>query len=263
MVRAVLPLASLVRDDPDGARHLVREARAALRDAPWPQAVAVATDVEVLVLRLASDDGHRARHLAGLRRDFPRGLGSAQPSALWSLSVGISATWAGELELVGDLARRIDDAPSPIRWRASGRAWLRGLVAERRGDLRGAADALRSAQTAGLAGLTVHEALLNDDLCRVLTALDDTRGAVDARRRAELLLADGARFLRPHEPDPLAVLSEREREVVHLLAEGLSYEQIAGELFVSRSTVAFHLSKAYAKTNTSSRHELTRLMRSR
>jgi DNA-binding NarL/FixJ family response regulator len=59
----------------------------------------------------------------------------------------------------------------------------------------------------------------------------------------------------------LAALSEREREVVTLLTQGLSYAQIAKELYVSRSTIAFHLSNIYAKTATGSRHELTEFLR--
>jgi DNA-binding CsgD family transcriptional regulator len=57
------------------------------------------------------------------------------------------------------------------------------------------------------------------------------------------------------------VLSDRERDVVTLLLEGLSYAQIARELYVTRSTVAFHLSNAYAKTGATSRHELVQLVR--
>jgi DNA-binding CsgD family transcriptional regulator len=58
------------------------------------------------------------------------------------------------------------------------------------------------------------------------------------------------------------MLSDRERDVVALLAAGLSYVQIARDLYISRSTVGFHLSNIYAKTGTSSRHELTDLVRS-
>ncbi len=54
---------------------------------------------------------------------------------------------------------------------------------------------------------------------------------------------------------PLAVLSDRERGVVTVLQEGLSYAEIARELYVTRSTVAFHLSRACAKTGTTSRME--------
>jgi len=41
----------------------------------------------------------------------------------------------------------------------------------------------------------------------------------------------------------------------------LSYAQIAKELFVTRSTVAFHLSNVYAKTGTTTRHGLVQVAR--
>lgn len=61
--------------------------------------------------------------------------------------------------------------------------------------------------------------------------------------------------------DVLAPLSDRERDVATLLVSGLSYAQIGAELFVSRATVGFHLSRIYAKTNVSTRHELVDLLR--
>ena len=56
-------------------------------------------------------------------------------------------------------------------------------------------------------------------------------------------------------------LSDRERDVVNLLVEGLSSAQIARDLFVTRNTVTFHLSRVFAKTNTSNRYELVDLLR--
>lgn len=53
------------------------------------------------------------------------------------------------------------------------------------------------------------------------------------------------------------VVVDRERDVLALLVKGLSYAQIAGELFVARSAVAFHLSNIYAKFDVRSRHDLT------
>ena len=55
----------------------------------------------------------------------------------------------------------------------------------------------------------------------------------------------------------LPELTDRERDVLALLVKGLSYTQIAGELFVTRSAVAFHLSNIYAKFDVRSRHDLT------
>lgn len=43
----------------------------------------------------------------------------------------------------------------------------------------------------------------------------------------------------------LESLGEREREVLRLLAEGLTYGEIAGRLVVSLNTVRFHVKNIY------------------
>jgi len=52
-------------------------------------------------------------------------------------------------------------------------------------------------------------------------------------------------------------LSEREREVTRLLVRGLSTDDIATTLQISRHTVKDHTKAAYAKLGVTSRHELT------
>ena len=54
----------------------------------------------------------------------------------------------------------------------------------------------------------------------------------------------------------LAGLSEREQEVVALLAEGLDNSQIAERLFISQGTVKNHIHKILAKTGKSTRSQL-------
>ncbi|MDO7867582.1 LuxR C-terminal-related transcriptional regulator [Nocardioides jiangxiensis] len=53
-------------------------------------------------------------------------------------------------------------------------------------------------------------------------------------------------------------LTEREREVMRLIARGYSYKEVAGELFISVKTVETHMSAVLRKLQLSSRHELTR-----
>jgi DNA-binding NarL/FixJ family response regulator len=58
--------------------------------------------------------------------------------------------------------------------------------------------------------------------------------------------------------DPFDSLSEREREVLVLLAQGKTYQQIAEILFISPKTVDFHRINIMRKLGLSNRAELTR-----
>jgi DNA-binding NarL/FixJ family response regulator len=53
-------------------------------------------------------------------------------------------------------------------------------------------------------------------------------------------------------------LTEREREVMRLIARGYAYKEVASELFISIKTVETHMSSVLRKLQLSSRHELTR-----
>ena len=55
-----------------------------------------------------------------------------------------------------------------------------------------------------------------------------------------------------------AELSDREREVVRILAQGRTNREIATELWVSEQTVKFHLRNSYRKLGVSTRGEATR-----
>jgi DNA-binding NarL/FixJ family response regulator len=53
-------------------------------------------------------------------------------------------------------------------------------------------------------------------------------------------------------------LTEREREVMRLIARGYAYKEVASTLFISIKTVETHVSSVLRKLQLSSRHELTR-----
>jgi DNA-binding NarL/FixJ family response regulator len=66
---------------------------------------------------------------------------------------------------------------------------------------------------------------------------------------------------RPDVPvtDPeLDQLTNREREVLRLLARGYAYKEIAKELYISIKTVETHVSNVLRKLQMSNRYELSR-----
>jgi DNA-binding NarL/FixJ family response regulator len=60
---------------------------------------------------------------------------------------------------------------------------------------------------------------------------------------------------RPEQPEPFPELSERERQVLRLLAAGRSNDQIAAELYLSSKTVRNAVSGIYAKLHAAGRAE--------
>ncbi len=84
----------------------------------------------------------------------------------------------------------------------------------------------------------------------------DVANLIDALRR----LADGETVVDPtivarlvarrRRADPLGALTEREREVLATIAEGLSNRAIAGRLFVTERTVEAHVKQVFLKLNT-------------
>lgn len=112
------------------------------------------------------------------------------------------------------------------------------------------------------------------------TDMSTTAAALDLLRAAEAALAEGlladgggpvaelatlaCRLVGTEQPtDRVASaygLTDREREVLDLVARAFSAGQIAKALMLSRSTVAFHLGRIYAKTGTHSRYDLAGLV---
>ena len=62
-------------------------------------------------------------------------------------------------------------------------------------------------------------------------------------------------------PDQMAELSDREREVALLAAEGLRNREIAQRLFISEETVKSHIRSVFNKTNIDRRSKLVDLLK--
>jgi DNA-binding NarL/FixJ family response regulator len=72
---------------------------------------------------------------------------------------------------------------------------------------------------------------------------------------ADALLARVRQLTKDADP-----LTPREREIAGLVAKAMSNREIASRLFLSERTVEGHVRNILAKTGTSSRVELTRLL---
>jgi DNA-binding NarL/FixJ family response regulator len=102
------------------------------------------------------------------------------------------------------------------------------------------------------------DALLSPSVTRSLIAAFTATAADPSPRRTEAALpAHGARpRAEPGAPPGLATLTDREREVVALVAEGLSNEEIAARLVVSPLTAKTHVSRAMTKLAARDRAQL-------
>ena len=83
--------------------------------------------------------------------------------------------------------------------------------------------------------------------------------AFASRARAELR-ATGERA-RPRHPRAPEMLTPQQEQIARLVAEHLTNREIAARLFISASTVEYHLRKIFRKLGVSSRAKLARTHR--
>jgi two-component system, NarL family, nitrate/nitrite response regulator NarP len=91
----------------------------------------------------------------------------------------------------------------------------------------------------------------------VATSLDEV-----AHGRA-VLPVGWQRMLADERDDPLELLSERQLEVLKLLAEGCSYDEIGARLFITLNTVKFHVRSIFERLGVSNRMAAARVFAER
>jgi predicted ATPase/DNA-binding CsgD family transcriptional regulator len=123
-------------------------------------------------------------------------------------------------------------------------------------------------QAAGLADTPEGDRRREGPLREALQVLDAGQVRAAEERGAAMTLAAAVEFavmmtgqdtLRPTAPPGTGKLSSRERELITLVAQGRTDAQIAGELFISLSTVRTHLDRIRDKSGYRRRADLTRL----
>jgi DNA-binding CsgD family transcriptional regulator len=153
--------------------------------------------------------------------------------------------------------------------------WLAGLLAEQRGEPAEARQHYEGA-VAGPEDPPLYRALLEQAHGRLLAAGHDRRGAVHRLRQAydrfvalgaapfeercRAALADCGLTPPGDAPAELLALTDRERTIAGLIAQGMTNTEAAGRLYLSAKTVEHHLSNIYAKLGVTSRRELRALL---
>ena len=153
-------------------------------------------------------------------------------------------------------------------------AWLEGWRAEQQGDLDEARRIYADGEASASTGSPVYAGRLLLAHGRLLRRTGNRKEAVERLRRANSLFGGlrAAPFVarveaelaachlpgNPAKKQSALALTSRETEVAHLVGRGLSNPEIAGELYISRKAVEYHLSNIYAKCGLSGRQELRR-----
>jgi DNA-binding CsgD family transcriptional regulator len=268
------------RGRPEEAARCITEARDVYGGAvAADRHIFTVVEIAEATAALAAGDPERARALAAAAVATPTALPCLGLTVLGEAQVAAGDP-AGAFGTARRLGRLGPDAPWPV---ACG-SWIEGLARAALGErtlalacLRGAADRLEGlglpfqAARARLGWAEVAAAGRADDDDDVSAGGAD---AAEAARRSMAAfdrlgarpLADKARRLlralgeRPAAPPRAATgeLSERELQVVRLVAAGLSNAEIAGRLFISPRTVTTHLQHVYGRLGLPSRTALTR-----
>ena len=120
-----------------------------------------------------------------------------------------------------------------------------------------AADDVIAIIRAGARGY-VTKNIESDALCDAIERVAGGDAVFSPRLAGFVLDAFAGRMDAPVVDEELDSLSEREQEVMRLIARGYAYKEVAKELFISVKTVESHVSSVLRKLQLSNRYELAR-----
>jgi two-component system, NarL family, response regulator DegU len=105
---------------------------------------------------------------------------------------------------------------------------------------------MASAIRNGASGYLVKDASI-EEVARAINAAANRSGGISAEVASSMLQESGASSADE------SIISPREEEVLQLIADGLSTQQVAEKLFISAKTVKNHLASIYDKLDTADR----------
>ncbi len=275
MVLGVAPVIAIGDGRFDEADAALQQAQDRLAAAPWPEACQLLMTTRVIDGHARGTRAARAALLSELRAALltPSELTVLGP--LGRLHLGLAAVWASETTFAQGQADQLAAERQPAPWVGAAQQWLLGLIAEAKGDGSGALRLLTRAISDADFELPLYRGHFLVDHARIaylmgdqgaaersLEAADQIYRRLGAKPYLETIAALRAGQLASTEPSAIVVpLTDRERDVLTLLAAGMSYAQIARDLFITQRTVGYHLSNIYGKAGVNSRHRLTELAR--
>lgn len=247
---AISGLRELLGGEAEASRAARSHVRAGLLRNRYRGALLTADIVDLLVIASTSTADEQIAWVHRRRRELGDPLAEdvhLAPS-LWLALQALAATWIGDAAAAIRWTERLEAASYAPSWRDDMARWTRLRVDELTGA--DAAEELAALARTGFESLPVFRGILG----REAETSARRRGSAPAPAESSAEAPDAATGV-------LASLSDRERAVVALVSGGMSYAQIAKELYITRSTVGFHLSNCYAKTGARTRHELADLAR--
>jgi DNA-binding NarL/FixJ family response regulator len=103
------------------------------------------------------------------------------------------------------------------------------------------------------------------DIVQALRSAATGLSVIDPAARAALLAAAASRPENPPEPKPPGKppdgLTQREAEILSMIARGMTNPDIAAELYVSAQTIKSHINRIFAKTGSANRAAAIRYAR--
>jgi DNA-binding NarL/FixJ family response regulator len=101
-------------------------------------------------------------------------------------------------------------------------------------------DVIERAMKAGAVGYMTKDSTVKEVVMAVKLAANGDR--ILSPRLAELMLAEAT-----SPDDPVSILTNREEELLQLIADGLATSEVAGRMYISQKTVKNHLASIYDK----------------